>query len=138
MKIRHVVSPRASVYGAKLLANGIERAIIEQTILWKGLDDTSKNKVIQNLAPREVKTTRNGKFIPIVNVGDTIQKEDIIGEIEYEYKNTNYGSTSTRKDEIKSRYNGKIVSISTTKEITEKEVIAKIDSYNIIQNDDDE
>jgi len=131
MKIRHVVSPRASIYGAKLLSNGIERAIVEQTILWKGLDNTSKNKVIQNLAPKEVKAPREGKFIPKVKVGDTIKKDDIIGEIEYFYRNY------TQKEEIYSHCNGKIVSISTTKEITEEDIVAKIESYDIIENEND-
>jgi hypothetical protein len=136
MKIRHVVSPRASIYGAKLLANGVMQEIVEQTILWKGLDDTSKNKIIQNLVPKEIKTTREGEFIPKVKTGDTIKKDDIIGEIEYEYRDY-YSRSSTRKDEINSRYSGKITFISTRKSIKEEDIIAKIESYDIVENEND-
>jgi ribosomal protein L19 len=137
MKIRQVVS-RTSIYGAKLLANGLSREVVEQTILWKGLDDASKNKVIQNLAPKEIKATREGKFIPKVKIGDTIKKDNVIGEIEYEYRGGYYGGTSIKTDEIKSRYNGKILSISASKAIKDEEVIAKIESYDIIEKEDDD
>jgi hypothetical protein len=33
-KIRHVISPRASIFGAKLLASGISREVVATTILW--------------------------------------------------------------------------------------------------------
>jgi hypothetical protein len=130
MKIRHVVSPRASIYGAKLLASGISRETVEQTILWKGLDSASKNKVIQNLAPKEIKATRDGKFIPKVKVGTMVKKDDVIGEIEYEYRRGYGYSNDTRTDEINSRYNGKIVSISATKIIKDEDIIAKEMSVN--------
>jgi hypothetical protein len=132
MKIRHIVSPRASIYGAKLLSNGVSREVVEQTVLWKGLDNTSKNKVIQNLVPKETKATRNGKFVPKVKVGDIIKKDDIIGEIKYEYQ-INRSSLI----EIESRYNGRITFISTAKDIKEEDIVAKIESYDIVENEDD-
>jgi ribosomal protein L19 len=130
MKIRHVVSPRASIYGAKLLANGISRETVEQTVLWKGLDDVSKNKVIQNLVPKEIEATRDGQFIPKVEVGDTVKKDDVIGVIEYRYRD-NWGGGDKRED-LKSQYNGDIIFISTTQTITVGDIVAKIESYDII------
>lgn len=44
-KIRHVVSPRATVHGAKLLAAGWSWDMVEQGALWKGLDADSIQKV---------------------------------------------------------------------------------------------
>lgn len=49
LKIRHVVSPRASMHGATLLAIGIERAVVEQTCLWKGMDEATIQKVKSNI-----------------------------------------------------------------------------------------
>jgi hypothetical protein len=127
MRIRHVVSPRASIYGAKLLAIGMERETVVQTILWKGLDDASKNKVIQNLAPKEIKATQEGKFTPKVKVGDTIKRDDVIGEIEYR------SGYSERTDEINSQYNGKVIYISKTGKTENGEIITKIESYDIAE-----
>jgi cobaltochelatase CobS len=45
LKIRHVVSPRASINGAKILASGdSEKEALEETV-WKGLDMDSVNKI---------------------------------------------------------------------------------------------
>jgi MoxR-like ATPase len=44
-KVRHVVSPRASIAGAKLLAAGEERSIVEECCVWKGLDAATRQRV---------------------------------------------------------------------------------------------
>lgn len=44
-KVRHVVSPRASISGAKLLAAGMERSKVEEACIWKGLDATNRARV---------------------------------------------------------------------------------------------
>jgi hypothetical protein len=49
LKIRHVVSPRASFFGAKLLAAGLSRELVEESVIWKGLEDSTINKIIENL-----------------------------------------------------------------------------------------
>jgi len=122
-RIRHVVSPRASIYGAKLLANDISREIVEQTILWKGLDEVTKSKILENIAPKEITAGKEGTFIPRVKVGDKVTEEDIIGKIEYDH----YGSTETY--EINAKFKGVIISISDSKEVEEKDIIAEIDCY---------
>lgn len=44
LSLRHVVSPRASIYGAKLLAAGMAQKTVETLLLWKGLktEDVSR------------------------------------------------------------------------------------------------
>lgn len=53
LKIRHVVSPRASIFGSKLLAKGIKREVVEQTCLWKGMDEATIQKIKSNLQKRK-------------------------------------------------------------------------------------
>jgi hypothetical protein len=45
LKVRHVVSPRATVNGIKLLAAGWAWHDVEEAVIWKGLDIDTKNKV---------------------------------------------------------------------------------------------
>lgn len=47
--IRHVVSPRASIFGAKLLAAGLSRRMVERAVLWKGLDDSTIYTIAEHL-----------------------------------------------------------------------------------------
>jgi len=49
LKIRHVVSPRASMFGSKLLAKGIDRKTIEKSVIWKGLDTSTISTILENL-----------------------------------------------------------------------------------------
>lgn len=44
-KVRHIVSPRASIYGAKLLAQGLERSVVEDATIWKGLPEEARSRV---------------------------------------------------------------------------------------------
>jgi hypothetical protein len=44
-KVRHVISPRASIMGARLLAAGIERKMVEEMVIWKGLDTATIAKI---------------------------------------------------------------------------------------------
>ena len=44
-KVRHVVSPRASIKGAKLLAAGIDWAQVEEMLLFRGLNATDREKL---------------------------------------------------------------------------------------------
>lgn len=48
-KIRCVISPRASMYGARLLAAGMKRKEVAEMVLWKGLDETSKEKILNEI-----------------------------------------------------------------------------------------
>lgn len=48
-KVRHVVSPRASIAGAKLLAAGMARAKVEEACIWKGLDTTNRQRVLARM-----------------------------------------------------------------------------------------
>jgi hypothetical protein len=44
-KIRHVISPRATINGAKLLSAGWPWAAVEESVLYKGLDAESREKI---------------------------------------------------------------------------------------------
>ena len=43
--VRHVISPRASIHGVKLLAAGIPVATVERMVVWKGLDTATVDKI---------------------------------------------------------------------------------------------
>lgn len=49
-KIQHIVSPRASIAGARLLAAGMERTKVEASCVWKGLDNNHKVRVMNRLS----------------------------------------------------------------------------------------
>lgn len=53
-KVRHVVSPRASIRGGKLLASGMDRKQVEESCIWKGLDATNRQRVEAELRSRSV------------------------------------------------------------------------------------
>ncbi|EIP96860.1 ATPase family protein associated with various cellular activities (AAA) [Opitutaceae bacterium TAV1] len=50
LKIRAVVSPRASIYGARLLAQGMDVATVETLTVWKGMDAATVAKVKAQIA----------------------------------------------------------------------------------------
>lgn len=45
LKMRVVISPRASIYGARLLAAGIPEKHVEEMVLWKGVSAEIRSKV---------------------------------------------------------------------------------------------
>lgn len=50
LKVRHVVSPRAAVAGAKLLAAGWKWNDVEDAVIWKGLDKDARVKITAKAA----------------------------------------------------------------------------------------
>jgi len=128
-KIRHVVSPRASINGAKLLAEGISRETVEQTIIWKGLDESVKTKILENIAPKKITVNEDGTFVPRAKVGDIVTKDSIIGEIEYKAQNR-WGNIETSTEEIEAQFNGVVISISGNKDVKKNEIIAGIECYD--------
>jgi cobaltochelatase CobS len=48
-KLRHVVSPRASIKGGKLLAAGMSRDKVEQALLWRSLSESDIAKIRADL-----------------------------------------------------------------------------------------
>lgn len=44
-KIRHIISPRATLYGVKMMRAGAERPELDHTLIWKGLDSSQIRKV---------------------------------------------------------------------------------------------
>ncbi len=50
LKVRHVVSPRATINGTKLLAAGWDWHTVEESVIWKGMDSDTKAKVAAKAA----------------------------------------------------------------------------------------
>lgn len=50
LKVRHVVSPRATLHGAKLLAAGWKWNEVEDAVIWKGIDAETKTKLLARAA----------------------------------------------------------------------------------------
>ena len=50
LKVRHVVSPRATINGTKLLAAGWDWNNVEEAVIWKGIDHDTKTKVAAKAA----------------------------------------------------------------------------------------
>jgi len=48
-KIRHIVSPRASINGGKLLAAGMARPMVEESTVWKGLDAPQRQRITNRM-----------------------------------------------------------------------------------------
>lgn len=44
-KVRHIVSPRASIDGGVMIQAGMKKAAVEEAYIWKGLDETLRNRV---------------------------------------------------------------------------------------------
>jgi biotin carboxyl carrier protein/tRNA uridine 5-carbamoylmethylation protein Kti12 len=112
LKIRHVVSPRASIYGAELLSLGVVESEVEKMLLWKGLDEAEKDKIIDNLTPESIKTDQTGTFIPKVKIGSSVERGTEIGLIEY--TRADYYSTKVTV-KIVAPFKGIIQSISSKK-----------------------
>jgi midasin (ATPase involved in ribosome maturation) len=49
MGLRHIISPRATLYGGRLIAAGVGRHYLEHMCLWKGLRKTDRKKIKKNL-----------------------------------------------------------------------------------------
>ena len=45
LKMRVVISPRASIFGARMLAAGLPEKDVENLVVWKGIADDMKNKI---------------------------------------------------------------------------------------------
>lgn len=45
LQIRHLVTPRASIHGARLFEVGIGKKHVEEMVLWKGLDKEQRDRV---------------------------------------------------------------------------------------------
>ncbi len=61
LNLRHIVSPRASFFGAKLLTNGFSQEDVEKMVLWKGMDRATIDKILEYVIPVEVKSDYKGK-----------------------------------------------------------------------------
>lgn len=49
-KARIVISPRASIHGAKLLGLGWKQELVEERVIWKGIDPELKKRILDRVA----------------------------------------------------------------------------------------
>ena len=47
--IKHIVSPRATIEGSKLLAIGIDKETVKEMTIWKGLNEETKARIIAQI-----------------------------------------------------------------------------------------
>lgn len=123
LKIRHIVSPRSSIFGAKLLAKGIMRETVENTIIWKGIDEATKQKIIANLYPKEkIKAPYSGTFTSKLKPQSTVKKGQKLGDIEYRDQR----SWDYKTQAIHSEFDGVVLSIISNGSIEKESIIAEI------------
>lgn len=118
-KIRHVISTRASINGAKLLANHVPLNIVENSVIWKGLDETTVVKIKSHIKPIHTITysfDKEAKFIPLVKDNQVVNKDDSIGKL--------IGLVSQYT--FKAPVNGLIKSIFDGSNIKKGDIVAKI------------
>lgn len=60
-RARMVISPRASIYGSKLLAIGWPQDIVEQRLIWKGCDAELKERILKHATNPDTKAVNNMK-----------------------------------------------------------------------------
>ena len=48
LKMRVVISPRASIFGARLLAAGMKESLVEELVVWKGVSAEIRTKIKEN------------------------------------------------------------------------------------------
>lgn len=48
-QVRHIVSPRASIAGAKLLAAGMDADAVEEAVVWKGMASAERQRVMAHI-----------------------------------------------------------------------------------------
>jgi MoxR-like ATPase len=125
LKIRHVVSPRASIYGSKLLNAKVPESDVEEMVLWRGLDEAEKDKIIEILAPKLIKAFRDGTFTPIVKKKAKIEKGDTVGNIEYTERRGYYNSYQ-KTESVVAPCDGVIYDIAKAKEVKTDELLAKV------------
>ena len=49
LKIRHIVSPRASYYGAALLAAGLPQNTVEESLIWRSMEGDTRKRVLNEI-----------------------------------------------------------------------------------------
>lgn len=121
-KIRHIVSPRASIFGAKLLAAKMSREHVESYVLWKGIDTATKQQIIGGLDPViDVNLESDGTFKSNFTVNKKVKQGQVLGIIE--------GYYSSNKVDVISPVDGVISFIEIDKRMYKGSVIVKIKTY---------
>ena len=116
-KIRHVVSPRASIFGSKLLASGLTKSVVEELVLWKGMDEATKSKIKEAIKPRAIVHSEfDGDLEVKTKLKATVKTGDVIAKVGDYYN----------KKEIKAPCDGTIVKVSRKRTVTKGDELAII------------
>lgn len=101
LNLRHIISPRASFFGASLLNERFTQEDVEKMVLWKGMEQSTIDKIKEYLVPIYIKSPAEGKVtfkecgrreaIPIKS-GDLVKQGQSILYIVDDY----YGGRSSR------------------------------------------
>lgn len=59
-RVRHIVSPRASISGARMLAVGMARSLVEEACIWKGLPADARGRIHQRMIEQHGQLRRLG------------------------------------------------------------------------------
>lgn len=60
-RARIVISPRASIHGAKLLSIGWKQEVVEERLIWKGIDKELKDRILTHASSSDAKAVNNMK-----------------------------------------------------------------------------
>jgi hypothetical protein len=123
--IKHVVSPRATINGAQLLRNGIEIEMVELSLLWKGLDRVTINKIKDACSPVEILAECQGTFVAAFEYTKVVEKGEIIGYINYADE-----GNEPKSQEVLSPYNGSIYIKLNNVQVEINNSLAEIQSYD--------
>lgn len=47
--VRHIISPRATLFGCKLIDEGVGLAVLDETVIWKGMDAEQRARVTERI-----------------------------------------------------------------------------------------
>lgn len=90
LKLRHIVSPRASIMGSKLLEAGSSEAETCRLSLWKGLDQTQVDKIVHEVGKFKKGTAKDS--IPVVDLDpSSVLKNNELLARQVEFLNENPG-----------------------------------------------
>lgn len=133
LKIRHIISPRASIFGGQLLGQGIDKKTVEDMVLWKGLDKATVEKIKRAICTTVIKCPKDGYFQLHSQTGheeiqNIVKKNAIIGYItKQNYSYNSYGVYDNSELPIQAPKEGRIhYKVENRSRVTAGSVIAEI------------
>jgi hypothetical protein len=79
LDIRLIVSPRASIRGAKLLRDGMDQSLVEEVRIWKGVSKETRSKIEAKIKETPKRKKRGGSAA--LEVGQKVSILQIVAEV---------------------------------------------------------